>query len=658
MDEERLFHLTGRRSGALEPPVGLRPALLAPFRDLTRLRYEFPLVLLPSDADPFVRTLSGIVDDLVRASGSAGSDGERLRTQAHRVERAIRSLLEDGKSGTLASLWDQAARRAGLTGTDPALARLADALPDGEVVPCDATTSLRVVEHAWRIAAGRRGATLRRLIDGLALRVGDLVRADVQRSMEGRRAAGLRSGFGPAHQGLFDFELMAHLVATPSGHAGLPPRRRRRLENALAELRVGRSLADAADVGTVSGAMSSYRQRLPRMASLVRAIAVAELEVAGRYVDDEHDPVVEAITAVDLGAAERALFPAPLARVAPAADGASARAEILDALLRDLPLKVLVETDDALGPEAQLAMTALGLEGVYVVQTASSHLRAAAPAILAALEHPGPALISVFTGARSGVPPYLVAAAAAESRAFPGFTRDPRREPAVTLIPVAQAGPGWPAHVIRYADRGLQRASETVELTPADVALLDPRQADHFAVAPWDRGSTARPPFVYAIDGADRLHRVLIDDRILDLTRTRAETWSRLVAQSDARPAASPQASPAPEPVAAANASPPAESTAAATVAVAPHDPARDPGEPYIETARCSSCNECTLINPRMFAYNKDRQAYIADVTAGTYRELVEAAESCQVAIIHPGAPRDPGEPGVGELLERAASFG
>jgi hypothetical protein len=59
-----------------------------------------------------------------------------------------------------------------------------------------------------------------------------------------------------------------------------------------------------------------------------------------------------------------------------------------------------------------------------------------------------------------------------------------------------------------------------------------------------------------------------------------------------------------------------------------------------------------------MFAYNVDRQAYIADVTAGTYRELVEAAESCQVAIIHPGAPRDPGEPGVGELLERAASFG
>ena len=37
----------------------------------------------------------------------------------------------------------------------------------------------------------------------------------------------------------------------------------------------------------------------------------------------------------------------------------------------------------------------------------------------------------------------------------------------------------------------------------------------------------------------------------------------------------------------------------------------------------------------------RDR-AYIKDITAGTYRQLVEAAESCQVAIIHPGQPRNP----------------
>ena len=85
--------------------------------------------------------------------------------------------------------------------------------------------------------------------------------------------------------------------------------------------------------------------------------------------------------------------------------------------------------------------------------------------------------------------------------------------------------------------------------------------------------------------------------------------------------------------------------------------PARDPDEAWIETARCPSCNECQTINDRMFKYNDNKQAYIADINAGTYRELVEAAESCQVAIIHPGKPLNADEPGLAELLERAKPF-
>ena len=84
-------------------------------------------------------------------------------------------------------------------------------------------------------------------------------------------------------------------------------------------------------------------------------------------------------------------------------------------------------------------------------------------------------------------------------------------------------------------------------------------------------------------------------------------------------------------------------------------EPASD--DPYIETPRCTSCNECTNLNNRLFGYDANKQAYIADVNAGTYRELVEAAESCQVSIIHPGKPRNPNEPGLDELLKRAAPF-
>jgi ferredoxin len=86
-------------------------------------------------------------------------------------------------------------------------------------------------------------------------------------------------------------------------------------------------------------------------------------------------------------------------------------------------------------------------------------------------------------------------------------------------------------------------------------------------------------------------------------------------------------------------------------------EPERSPDEAYIETARCSTCNECTTINGKMFAYDGNKQAYIADINAGTYAQLVEAAESCQVSIIHPGKPRNPKEPGLDELLKRAEPF-
>ncbi len=88
-----------------------------------------------------------------------------------------------------------------------------------------------------------------------------------------------------------------------------------------------------------------------------------------------------------------------------------------------------------------------------------------------------------------------------------------------------------------------------------------------------------------------------------------------------------------------------------------PEAPPHSRDEAWIDTVRCPNCNECQNINDRMFAYDERKQAYIKDITAGTYRQMVEAAESCQVAIIHPGKPHDPNESGLEELLARAEPF-
>lgn len=47
----------------------------------------------------------------------------------------------------------------------------------------------------------------------------------------------------------------------------------------------------------------------------------------------------------------------------------------------------------------------------------------------------------------------------------------------------------------------------------------------------------------------------------------------------------------------------------------------------------------------------------IGDRSAGTYAELVQAAEKCPARCIHPGQPIDPDEPGLEALLARAAPF-
>lgn len=86
-------------------------------------------------------------------------------------------------------------------------------------------------------------------------------------------------------------------------------------------------------------------------------------------------------------------------------------------------------------------------------------------------------------------------------------------------------------------------------------------------------------------------------------------------------------------------------------------EPALSFDEPWIDTPLCTSCNDCTNLNPLLFLYNEDKQAILGDLNAGAYAQLVEAAELCPAACIHPGKPWNPDEPGLDELVERAVAY-
>jgi ferredoxin len=96
------------------------------------------------------------------------------------------------------------------------------------------------------------------------------------------------------------------------------------------------------------------------------------------------------------------------------------------------------------------------------------------------------------------------------------------------------------------------------------------------------------------------------------------------------------------------------------SAAAAPAPPAAEPApseDPYIDSFLCTSCNDCFKINPRVFQYDGNKQAFIADARAGTFAELVKAAEGCPARCIHPGLPRSDDATVTPQLLAKAAKL-
>jgi hypothetical protein len=700
----------------------MRPALMAPYRRLDGLRYDFPVVLAADGATP-VRSLTSMVDTALRAVAPPGVEGEALRRRALQIEREIRRLAAAGEAGTLTELWDRASMTLVPKGD---VAFLTDALKvrgafevDGPVADCDAALPARFMRHTWSVVQAEKSRRACERIGNLEIRLGDILRADLARSHAALEQPALQATFGGAHHGLFDFGTMAKLLSSAGPRGGLSERRRRRVEEALATLRAQRFFRREGTEGatfefaTADAALAAFRERLPEVARLLKALQVAELEVGGNYVEDVHDALFGGFDEKSVAPADLEFFPDYLVCLEAGQPGT--QGSLAEALSSGVPVKVAVHVSDVIEASglgqaqfafgmrgAQLASAALSYDDVFVLQTAASNLLQLRERVAHGLRHPGAALISVYAAPDGGMlPGYLQAAAAMQSRAFPAFSYDPGAGADLASRFSLENNPqpeiDWPVERLHYADPDLQSASEDVAFTFADFALCDARCADHFEPAPraaWGEGMLtaqdwmARPardpipgvPYVLAVDEADLLTRLVVDEPLMRAGLRCREAWHRLQGLAGIRDsrterllarerqaweeahrqelaaaaATAPAAEASPAAAAAPSAAPPAP---VAATSPAEAEPARNPDEAYIETIRCSTCNECTQINPRMFAYNENKQAYIADLKAGTYKQLVEAAESCQVSIIHPGKPWDPGEAGLEELTERAKPF-
>ncbi len=636
---------------------------------------------------------------------------------------SLREVCELARSNLLSSAGakDRAVLEDSLT---HALAALAF---EGDLVDCNEKTPVALLKHLWRAVEDDKTRQFHRRMDKIILGLSDILKVDFMKSADARTPGTLKHSVGSAFESAFDFEAMSQLLGSVSRKDALPKKRRERIEAVVAVLKSQRFFPslrkDAKHEGkakphgfvfdSCTQALDAFESRLSEIVELVKAIAIAELELQNRYRESAHEGFFERFDQNSLRPEDLSSFPSYLVCLRGGHCSAGEQRLLVEVLSSALPINVLLQSDDlladlsvirgkfSLGPRgSQLASMAVGLHSAYVLQVSGSHLYTMRDKIMRGLQYDGPSLFSVYTGAGPSVdhiPPYLVAAAAMESRAFPAFSYDPAAGPDLAsrfcIDGNPQAERDWPAYRLEYEDEAHQRISKELGFTFADFVACDKRYAGCFATLPrsqWtqavaplsgllsksDAGS-ARIAYVPVVDGNDVLRKLVVDDELIKAARRCGDLWrslqelggihnshaQRLLAKEKtvwqqqkqqelaALEARSEQPATTPVVEQAANAPAAHGQTLPDVPAEAPSD------EAYIETPRCTTCDECIQINGRMFAYDDNKQAYIADPSAGTYRELVEAAESCQVAIIHPGKPQNPKEPNLEELIKRAEPF-
>lgn len=724
------------------------PALLRRYRDLVSLRHDYPLILIDRGSCRGIDSLTNVFNGLLQRVAPRGQDGESMRKHALRLEKEIRSLVLGGETGSLSRLWMIASanlytqRNLSEEETETLqndLEAVRTALEiKGEVIGCNADTADRVMRHLWRRTHSARVARTRAQLRELAIRLSDLLRSDLLESEESRNSETLKHAFGSGFDDMFDFEAMSRTLHCARPHERMPAERRKRIEWALRILTEDQFFGGEGDhpkfaFASCTEALSEFKERLPRMADLVKAIRIAALEIDNHYRDEIHEEFFRSFDARSLTHEDICWFPSCFVSLHSEDCDANNLAELIEILSSNLPIKVVFKVDrlsrdangepEALGTAAwrtQLASMAVNLGSAFVMQATTSNLCSTAERLADGLASLGPALFCLFSpGEGSDMPPYLTAAAAIESRVFPTMVFDPGKGNTLaecfSLAGNPQPDRDWPIHSFSYEDDQMQTVTEGLSFTAVDflgtdpcaardwegrlltgVALANtvqspagecrwlkpvPRQEWNEEMVPLAQVLDASPelngsrePFVLAVDSNDRLQRVLVSTAAVRHAQQTARRWHHLQelggihnshairAVNQAREAWESENRKQESRLSSEMKLQEPETPAAAVVAVESNEkaapaPAPSRDEAWIETPRCTSCNECVNRNNRMFKYNENKQAFIADLHAGTYRELVEAAESCKVAIIHPGKPWNPDEPGLEDLVARAEPF-
>ncbi|MCG6862507.1 MAG: ferredoxin [Chromatiaceae bacterium] len=775
-------------------PDDALPALLDPFRDTSKLRYDYPLFLFPpgagdghQDADDLEQPLAEWFARVVQEFAPAPDSARILKDHLHWLEYHLRGTLRQREGPAPAK---PVLRGAGVDlqrhlDLDPAnrdrlqedLDQLQAAAGDGQIMGYGRYPALHLLIHAVRSRVIPRLTRFQVQVDECIRGLRSLIDVEWGKSDEAIEPRQARDSVGPEGE-RFNPAALSAVMDHSKGTQQMPAERRERIERVLEILVAwhpdpvlvrfvhlgsvaGHWLSESYDTKDVTDddpcarATVLFDHEAEKLAGIFAAVRIAQLEIQGIYDPAIHDPWFDNFHWEAFSQEELLLVPSVIAlddadRVA--GRGLHSFSRLLSS---GRPVQIMVRIQAHNNPGAQpdenpfqAFRTELGYLGIshrqaVVTQSSAARHHHLMRCFLAALDATHTSLNLITTGLRPEsrlvrLNAWLVAGAGIEGRAHPFFRINPAAGDFAAARMDFSENPeetrDWPVHPFRYRDENANLIETEQAFTFADYCLLIERLRDHFRIIPPGCDSTAlvpvsdylaRPqeeadrllPFIWAVDGNNLLHRLVISRELILACRDRLNFWRSLqelagvrnryvemaiertrteerqqaavehgrlqaehavelekVRESAAREAmqrltdvllgmdltgGAGASAPAPEPIprpVAEEPPRPVDDMAKVAAAIEP-EPSLSFDEPWIDTTLCTSCNDCTNLNPLLFVYNEDKQALLGDLGAGTYAQIVEAAELCPANCIHPGKPWDPDEPGLGELIERAVPF-
>jgi hypothetical protein len=785
----RAFFRSGKGGGLpAEGSGAVYPALLAPFRDHPHMERNYPL-WMGADGSGQTMALHDFLTQRILLFAPGQDEAKILKDNLLRLEVIVREQVkfaEEAYQGlaVLTEALEELKTQLHLTGKDAEafaadVENLKKQIPrEGLLLPFSPNAPFYLLAALKGEHLRERRDALREKIRHIAAQLNDILAVEQSKTPEAKSPEKLHDSLDFA-ESFFKFEEMSSVLPV-GGASVMPAERLQRIEKVVqiletveadffqkgASIILGKQLAESTGPDwkkafdhseiIVAGAsqackraMAVFDKKMAAYAEIFAAIRTGELEIDNVYASEIHGDYLANFSWRSFTEEEMAVCPPVLLFAIDSGLMENELNEFSKMLSSSRPVKCLIVKQGG-GTAAdfvfrqELGAIAIAHRNTFILQSAAIAPAKLVKGFRSGLDCFAPALFYILCPQKEAGDmgsAHLWASAAVESREFPGFVYDSRKDSKwgsrFDILHNPQPDADWPEHTLHYQDENGEESSLQVPFTFADYAAQDPQYAALFHIVPpqfWSDNLMpigeyltlppeelyTKVPFVWVVDAQNQLQKAAAAWPLVLTCRERLDFWhflqenagihsyhveqatgrlrqemeaetAKKTAQLEAAHAAAldqakeEEGRIAMERLAAvlldmdtaelvssapATAKPPPAAPAqkAEQPAGTPTEPAPPTaaeveeeslviGEPWIESVLCTTCNECTNLNKRMFQYNASKQAFLADPKAGTFRELVMAAEECPVGIIHPGLPINKEEPGLEELIKRAEPF-